>query len=101
MRILLATIGTRGDVQPYLALAVGLLTAGHEVALATCERYAPWIRRFGITPLPLDDSLLTLLESPAGRLLIGQLDSVWGGVTAAASVLRDVRPMNERLVADA
>jgi sterol 3beta-glucosyltransferase len=101
MRILLATIGTRGDVQPYLALAVGLATAGHQVAIATCERYAPWISRFGITPLALDDSLLTLLESPAGRLLIGQLDSVWGGVTAAASVLRDVRPMNERLVADA
>lgn len=101
MRILLATIGTRGDVQPYLALAVGLASAGHAVAFATCERYSPWIRRFGLTPLPLDDSLLTLLESPAGRLLIGQLDSVWGGITAAASVLRDVRPMNERLVADA
>lgn len=101
MRILIATIGTRGDVQPYLALARGLKAAGHDVALCTCERYAPWIRQFGVTHLPLDDSLLVLLESPAGRLLIGQLDSVWGGLKTARSVLQQVRPMNERLVADA
>lgn len=101
MRILIATIGTRGDVQPYLALARGLKAAGHDVALCTCERYAPWISQFGVTHLPLDDSLLRLLESPAGRLLIGQLDSVWGGLRTAWSVLQQVRPMNERLVTDA
>lgn len=101
MRILIATIGTRGDVQPYLALARGLKAAGHDVALCTCERYAPWIRQFGVAHLPLDDSLLRLLESPAGRLLIGQLDSVWGGLRTAWSVFQQVRPMNERLVADA
>lgn len=101
MRILIATIGTRGDVQPYLALAAGLKAAGHDVALCTCERFANWIGQFNVTHLPLDDSLLKLLESPAGRLLIGQLDSVWGGLKTARSVLQQVRPMNERLVADA
>jgi hypothetical protein len=35
MRILLATIGTRGDVEPHLALALRLCDAGHEVAIAT------------------------------------------------------------------
>ncbi|MET3368396.1 UNVERIFIED_CONTAM: UDP:flavonoid glycosyltransferase YjiC (YdhE family) [Jeotgalibacillus campisalis] len=28
------TSGTRGDVQPFMALARGLLTAGYEVVLA-------------------------------------------------------------------
>jgi sterol 3beta-glucosyltransferase len=101
MRILIATIGTRGDVQPYLALAVGLKTAGHNVAICTCARYAPWIEQFGITHLPLDDGLLQLLESPAGRLLIGQLDSVWGGLKTAATVMKSVGPIHHRIVADA
>ena len=34
MRIAIETLGTRGDVQPYLALARGLLARGHDVQLA-------------------------------------------------------------------
>lgn len=35
MKILIPTIGTRGDVQPYIALASGLIELGHEVTIAT------------------------------------------------------------------
>jgi sterol 3beta-glucosyltransferase len=35
MRIVIPTIGTRGDVQPYLALAAGLSAAGHSVTVMT------------------------------------------------------------------
>ena len=35
MKIAIPTIGTRGDVQHYIALALGLLQAGHTVTLAT------------------------------------------------------------------
>jgi UDP:flavonoid glycosyltransferase YjiC (YdhE family) len=35
MKIIIPTIGTRGDVQPYIALALGLQNAGHSVTLAT------------------------------------------------------------------
>src|SRR5690348_4959053 len=41
MRIAIVTWGSRGDFQPYLALAVGLLKAGHHVRLG-----APPIRQF-------------------------------------------------------
>ena len=35
MKIVIPTIGTRGDVQPFIALAQGLDRAGHEVTVAT------------------------------------------------------------------
>jgi len=35
MKIIIPTIGTRGDIQPYLALAAGLIKAGHQVKIAT------------------------------------------------------------------
>lgn len=35
MKILIPTIGTRGDIQPYIALAIGLKAAGHTLTIAS------------------------------------------------------------------
>ena len=35
MNVMILTLGSRGDVQPYVALGVGLQRAGHRVTLAT------------------------------------------------------------------
>ncbi|MEO8420957.1 MAG: glycosyltransferase, partial [Hyphomicrobium sp.] len=40
MRIAIDTLGTRGDVQPYIALALGLAAKGHAVQLAAPEQFA-------------------------------------------------------------
>ncbi|KAF5314999.1 hypothetical protein D9619_007125 [Psilocybe cf. subviscida] len=42
------TIGSRGDVQPYIALGLGLKKEGHNVTIVTHEEYGDWIRGFGI-----------------------------------------------------
>ncbi|OZJ03357.1 hypothetical protein BZG36_03000, partial [Bifiguratus adelaidae] len=42
------TIGTRGDVQPYIALCKGLVKDGHRVRIATHEEYEGWIVSHGI-----------------------------------------------------
>jgi hypothetical protein len=41
IKITICTIGSRGDIQPYLALAVGLQQAGHIVTLAAPKRASP------------------------------------------------------------
>lgn len=53
MKILLATLGSRGDVQPYLALAVGLHRAGHRVSLAAPATFGEWIQGYGVEAVPL------------------------------------------------
>lgn len=53
MNILLLTYGSRGDVQPFLALAVGLLKAGHTVTLAAPFRFQDFIEQNGIHCAPL------------------------------------------------
>jgi hypothetical protein len=37
------TIGSRGDVQPYIALAKGLMEDGHRVRIATHGEFREWI----------------------------------------------------------
>ncbi|GAA1915125.1 glycosyltransferase [Streptomyces durmitorensis] len=58
MRILLAAAGSYGDVAPYTGLGARLREAGHDVALATQESFAPLVRGAGLTfrPLPADTS---------------------------------------------
>jgi vancomycin aglycone glucosyltransferase len=48
MRILLATHGTRGDVQPIVALGVALKARGHSVQLVAPDNFMAWIRGFGL-----------------------------------------------------
>ncbi|KAF8269299.1 hypothetical protein EI94DRAFT_1771268 [Lactarius quietus] len=42
------TIGSRGDVQPYIALAKGLLSEGHRVRIASHGEFKNWIESHGI-----------------------------------------------------
>jgi sterol 3beta-glucosyltransferase len=51
MRILIFTLGSRGDFQPYLALAVGLQRAGHQVTLAAPASAAAWVQSYGVRPV--------------------------------------------------
>ena len=48
LNIILLTIGSRGDVQPYIALGKALIKEGHNVTIATHAEYADWIVLHGI-----------------------------------------------------
>lgn len=48
MHITCLTIGTRGDVQPYIALCKGLMRHGHTCRIATHEEYKEWVESHGI-----------------------------------------------------
>ncbi|KIL94345.1 sterol 3beta-glucosyltransferase [Fusarium avenaceum] len=48
MKITCLTIGSRGDVQPYIALCKGLLAEGHKPRIATHGEFQEWIESHGI-----------------------------------------------------
>ncbi len=53
MRITITTAGSRGDVQPYVALGLGLKEAGHEVRLATYAPFEGFVRGHGLGYRPV------------------------------------------------
>lgn len=67
MRITLITIGSRGDVQPYVALALALKAAGHDVRLATHAEFEPMIRERGLDFAPMSGSPQVLLGTADGQ----------------------------------
>ncbi|KAG8861039.1 Sterol 3-beta-glucosyltransferase [Serendipita sp. 411] len=48
LRFTCLTIGSRGDVQPYIALAKGLKADGHRVKIATHLEFKDWVEGHGI-----------------------------------------------------
>jgi UDP:flavonoid glycosyltransferase YjiC (YdhE family) len=49
MKIIIPTIGTRGDLQPYIALALGLQEAGHTVVLASHPCMRSLVESYNVT----------------------------------------------------
>ena len=53
MKFIIPTIGTRGDVQPYIALALGLIHRNHSVTLATHPCMRTLVESYGIPFAPM------------------------------------------------
>jgi sterol 3beta-glucosyltransferase len=59
--------GTRGDVQPYVALALGLQDQGHEVTLAANAELGGLVTAYGVPFHPLSVDFLAYADTPEGR----------------------------------
>jgi len=53
MNITILTYGSRGDVQPFLPLSLGLMARGHSVKLAAPSRFKELVEGYGIQFVPL------------------------------------------------
>jgi UDP:flavonoid glycosyltransferase YjiC (YdhE family) len=68
MRVVLATVGTRGDVQPMLALAQALSAHGHSALVACPESFGDWVRSHGVEHAALGEDLQAQLELGDGKI---------------------------------
>lgn len=66
MRVLLSTIGSRGDVQPVVALAWALQTLGQEVRLCVPPDFREWIEGLGMDVVPIGPELRSTGKSSPG-----------------------------------
>src|SRR6476469_185143 len=57
MRVLLSTIGSRGDVQPLVALGLALKARGAEVRLCVPPDFKEWIEGLGLPVTPIGPEL--------------------------------------------
>jgi sterol 3beta-glucosyltransferase len=66
VRVTILTIGSRGDVEPYLALGVGLRAAGHQIRLAAHACFEPLVGDRGLEFVTIAGDPRGTLEGQAG-----------------------------------
>lgn len=69
MKILMSTIGSRGDVQPLVALGQELAALGHAVSLCAAPNFSDWVESYGIGFHPIGPDLRELATKfPSSKL---------------------------------
>jgi len=76
MTIGIFTYGTRGDVQPYIALALGLMDKGHAVVLAAPENFREFVEGFGVAFHALYGNAEEMMNSPEGQAVLKTENSI-------------------------
>lgn len=99
MRVAILSVGSRGDVQPLLAFAAGLASAGHEVRCATLPKFEPLVAAAGLEFAPLAEGRL-------GREAEAAADGAEGGGAGSRGpmlvrFLKDARAVGGRRLRDA
>ena len=62
-KVLILTLGSRGDVQPYVALGAALVGRGHRVTLSTGQGFDDLIAEHGLSPAPLSVDMQALMAT--------------------------------------
>jgi UDP:flavonoid glycosyltransferase YjiC (YdhE family) len=96
MKILIVTIGSRGDVQPYLNLAQGLLAAGNNVHLASNPTVAALAESHAVPfisvgrPVDMGIEGARLLEQSFGNMWLGLIKVMQLGARLVEEAYPDV-----------
>ncbi len=75
MRVMILTSGTRGDVQPYVALARQFLSDGHDAWIVTHEEFRSFVTEHGVEFVPIPGEVREFLSSGDWQEITGQRTS--------------------------
>ena len=100
MHILILTLGSRGDVQPFVALGKGLKAVGHTVTLCTSTRFESFITEHDLNYGYMGDEMLQLMDSAQGRELMEDATNLWEIIKATLRLFRQVAPLQSKMLSD-
>ena len=95
MKIVIATCGTRGDVQPLIALALALNHRGHNTLIAAPPEHADWVENCGCAFHALGSDFSAMLKGYSQvhtlKPIIGFLGFMRSEILKQLSRLPDIR----------
>ncbi|NES24757.1 MAG: glycosyltransferase family 1 protein [Symploca sp. SIO3E6] len=100
MNVLIVTLGSRGDVQPYVALGNGLKEAGHQVTVCTSAVFQSFITNHGLDYGYMNDELIQLMGSDAGREAMENTNNLWGTMKTTIKLFKRVKPLFRQTLHD-
>ncbi len=100
MKILIVTVGTRGDVEPYIALGQALREAAHEVTICTCSHFERVIREHGLEYAYINNDFIDFMHTPEGKIILGNAGSLWKTLITVIPLLSRLGQLQQRQMDD-
>ena len=101
MRVLILTLGSRGDIEPFIALATGLAAAGHAPSLCAPASFEAGIVARGIDYRRMDDGFVELARSLEGQAAFEDMGQLWGALKTVMRLLPKADALQDLLLDDA
>ena len=99
MNITIFAAGSRGDIQPCVALGTGLKQAGYSIRLAVPENFSSFIMSHGLDFFPLHGDVQEIMASDTGRNF---MEKGGGNPIKSIRTMRSlISPVVKRMVNDA
>ncbi len=98
MKILLISVGTRGDMEPFLAIGAILRDKDHQVVCAFPEQFRYLAEETGLKFSSLGSKFIELLDSPDGKAALGGSGSGFGKLIATVRLSFKQNEVNRELV---
>jgi sterol 3beta-glucosyltransferase len=100
MRVTLLTAGSRGDVQPYVALAVGLEAAGYRAKIATNDSFQEFVAEFGLEYAQVSQPPRAIRSNRLWRRWQQSGENLAGYIYYFLRIARQSRPTLEAMLDD-
>ncbi len=100
MKVLITTLGSTGDLIPYLGLAQTLKQRGHSVVICTHLAFSKQVVEAGLEYAPMNNGFIELLQSSLGQQTVSGLDRVTGFFKTLWRLRRTIRSLQTDALTD-
>src|ERR1700693_5020127 len=91
MRIGIIALGSRGDVQPYVALGKGLKQAGYEVLLLTHDPFEGLVRNEGLEFFAIGGNPRTIVDRVMNDARVGEKPNEFDFLRKLVPLIKSLR----------
>jgi UDP:flavonoid glycosyltransferase YjiC (YdhE family) len=100
MNIVILSMGTRGDLQPSLAIGKALQAQGHKVRVYAGSNFKSWIEQNGLEALPSTTDSRQKMESELGRSLVSNSHNVLKQALIWRKMAKDLKFSSAQMLLD-
>ncbi|MCG8307598.1 MAG: glycosyltransferase [Cytophagales bacterium] len=98
MKAVLLSLGTRGDIEPFLAVAEKLKRSGCDVVCSFPMQFQTYVDETKYKFYGLSEKFLEVIEGEKAKLLIGGKGNLFQKVSAMIWILKNARPMQKEVI---
>jgi UDP:flavonoid glycosyltransferase YjiC (YdhE family) len=98
MKAILFSLGTRGDMEPFLAIAQLLKERGWEVICSFPEQFKDIVEETGIPFEPLSKRFMEMVEGEQGRIILGGKGSIIKKIKAIIWMIRESKVVQKVVI---